>query len=339
MLNLKFYVSYSSFLFLWRQTLFAVLLLSLNTCYTQNDTISLSFLEPAPKFHPSRFIGITTTGAVLYTGTVIALDRAWYAQQPRGGFRFFDDWLGWQQIDKAGHALSAYYQSAVIYKGALWTGMPKDKALWTAGITASILQLTIEVMDGFVTTYGFSPSDVVFNSIGVGLFVTQEAIWNRQWAVLKFSTSNLKYEDQSISAINGNETSSPLNRATDLYGSFFAERWLKDYNAQTYWLSLFPFKDAAWVPDWAGISIGYGAGNMFGALNNRWTENGAAFSLDQEYPRYRRFLLSFDVDLTKIKVRSQWLKSLFTVLNVIKVPMPTLSYNTLGQWQFHPIYW
>ena len=339
MLNLNFYAPAFPNVFLRRQTFIAVLLLCFNISYAQKDTLSQSFLTPASQFHRSRFTGITVSGAIAYSGAVIALDQAWYAQQPRGRFRFFDDWQGWNQIDKAGHALGAYYYSDMIYKGGRWTGLNKKQALWTAGITASMLQLTIEVMDGFVTTYGFSPSDVVFNTIGVGLFVTQEAIWDRQWAVLKFSTSNISYDDQTIFAINGTGTSSPMRRATELYGTFFAERWLKDYNGQTYWLSIFPFKDHKWAPDWAGFSLGYGAGNMYGALSNQWTENGSLFSLNQEYPRFRRLHLSLDIDLTKIKIRSQWLKTIFTTINFIKIPMPTLSYNTLGQWEFHPIYW
>ena len=56
------------------------------------------------------------------------------------------------------------------------------------------------------------------------------------------------------------------------------------------------------------------------------------------FPRYSQWYLTFDVDLTKIKTRKHGLKFLFNVLNLIKIPFPTLEYNKEQGFVFHPLY-
>jgi hypothetical protein len=43
------------------------------------------------------------------------------------------------------------------------------------------------------------------------------------------------------------------------------------------------------------------------------------------------------VDFSKIKTRSRVLKVVFGALNIVKVPAPTLEFNTKGQVLFHPL--
>ena len=103
---------------------------------------------------------------------------------------------------------------------------------------------------------------------------------------------------------------------------------VKDYNGMTFWLSgnISSFlPDKSKFPKWINISIGYGAEGMTSA-------NSSMFE------RYRQFYLSMDVDLTRIKTRSKFLRGLFTVVNFIKVPFPALEFNTLGQVKFHYLY-
>jgi hypothetical protein len=47
--------------------------------------------------------------------------------------------------------------------------------------------------------------------------------------------------------------------------------------------------------------------------------------------RYRQYLLSLDIDLTKIKTNSKALKAVFQGLSFIKLPFPTLEFNSKGQ--------
>ena len=50
---------------------------------------------------------------------------------------------------------------------------------------------------------------------------------------------------------------------------------------------------------------------------------------------YRQFYLSVDLDLTKIKTNSKFLKTLFSTINFIKIPAPALEYNTKNGFKFH----
>ena len=134
------------------------------------------FLVPADTLDKKRFWACSITGAAIYTGFSIALWEAWYKDYPTGHFRFFNDWGEWQDIDKMGHMFAANIQSNASFRGALWTGMDRRDAMWTAAGIGTLLQGTFEVMDGFSENWGFSIPDFAFNSAGVGLFVAQELL-------------------------------------------------------------------------------------------------------------------------------------------------------------------
>ena len=57
--------------------------------------------------------------------------------------------------------------------------------------------------------------------------------------------------------------------------------------------------------------------------------------LHKEYPRTRQWYLSPDIDFRKIKTKSPFLKTVFSVLNIFKIPAPALEYNTTGRWRWH----
>ena len=54
--------------------------------------------------------------------------------------------------------------------------------------------------------------------------------------------------------------------------------------------------------------------------------------------RYRQFYLSFDLNLNGVNTKSRVLKSIFDVLNMIKIPFPTLEFNKKGA-VFHLFYY
>ena len=76
---------------------------------------------------------------------------------------------------------------------------------------------------------------------------------------------------------------------------------------------------------------------MLGGFENKWEENGETVDRS-DIPRVRQFYLSADIDLTRIKTKSALLKTVFSLVNIIKVPAPALEVNTDGQVKFHPIY-
>lgn len=304
-----------------------------------------SFFEPADTLHSGRFWTCAIGGTIIYSGFSIGLYNTWYKGYDRVGLHSFDDWGEWEQMDKAGHLFTAYIESNLAYGGARWTGMDRRSAMWTAAGVGLLLQTTVEVMDGFSSRWGWSWSDAGFNTLGVGLFVGQELLWEEQRILFKVSNRFPRYSTAPIQADNREVTTSERAWAEHLYGSGIAERFLKDYNGQTIWASFnvaaFAGEKQRFWPAWLNVAVGYGVDNVFGAYGNGWErEDGANFSLSEvEYPRHRQFYLSLDIDMSRIPVKNRFLKTVLRSINWIKIPAPALEFNSLGQTKFHAIYW
>lgn len=324
-----------------------VLLLLLFVAISGFSQTRKSFFEPADTLDKKRFWIVVGTGTAVYTGFSIALYNTWYKDYPISNFHFFDDMGEWNDMDKMGHMFTAYVESNLSFQGALWTGMSRKSAMWTAAGVGTILQGTIEVMDGFSENWGFSPGDFAFNSLGVGLFLSQEMIWQEQRILMKVSSTRPNYNSTPILSYNSEAITTQDLRAMELFGSSLGERFLKDYNAQTIWLSanIHSFMDqkkwAKGFPKWLNVAVGYGVGNLYGGYFNSWVDSsGNGFRLDKtDYPRFRQYYLSLDVDLTKIPAKRAFFKSLLGVLNWIKIPAPSLEFRSTGQLRFLPFYW
>lgn len=298
-----------------------------------------SFFVPSDTLIKSRFNTALGFAAVSYTSFSIGLYRTWYSKYDKESFHLFNDMGEWNQMDKAGHAHTAYLQGVLCYKGARWTGLDQKSSILTGIICGTLFQSTIEVMDGFSSKWGFSLGDMGANLVGTGLFAAQQYYWDDQKISLKISSIPIAHPKATIYSSNGKGETSLLSRAQDLYGTSWLERSLKDYNAQTYWASVnvhsFLPKGNNW-PKWLNVALGYGAENMYGGFSNNWVENGNDFSADNIlYPRYRQFYLGFDVDLPKLNPKSPFLKTICSVFNIFKIPSPALEINTEGQIKFH----
>lgn len=264
-----------------------------------------------------------------WTGTYIALNTTWYSNYPRSSFHFFNDNTEWEQMDKLGHIWTAYQLSRA--GGALWkwTGLNDTKSAILGGLTGIAYQSIIEVQDGFSSQWGFSWGDMTANVIGASSYVFQQLGWKDQRIQIKLSYWPYDYSKALVA------------RRNDLFGTNPVERLLKDYNSQTYWLdfNLKSFLPDSHLPPWLNLSAGYSADGMLGATNNKWIDkNGVA----QDYttiPRVRRWLLSADVDLTKIKTKSKFLKTIFFAVNVLKIPAPALELDSRGRFKGHLLYY
>ena len=177
----------------------------------------------------------------------------------------------------------------------------------------------VEVFDGYSSQWGFSYGDLAANAGGTALYVAQELVWNEQRIVPKFSFHTTEY----------------ASARPNVLGSSFPEQILKDYNGQTYWLSanLHSFFKQSKIPKWLNIAVGYGAEGMITGEDE--LVNTVFFS---EKERTRQFYLSFDADLTKIKTKSHVLKTIFSLVNTIKIPAPTFEIKSSGGSKFHFLY-
>ncbi len=296
---------------------------------------------PADTFRQGRAIAITGTGLAVYSGGMYLLGKAWYKDNLTNSFKFFNDNGEWLQMDKVGHVFSAYNEAGFVHDLYRSAGVRERKALWL-GIGAGLLaQTSIEIFDGFSDRWGFSWGDVAGNFAGLALFGFQQAAWHEQKLKLKVSSDFRSYSTSDILPLSGSESDNLHRRAGELFSNNLAGRLLKDYNAQTYWLSFSPadFSSQRFWPAWLDISIGYSGENLFGGYGNTWDYQGNTYQLSgRDFPRYRQFLLSLDLDLTRIPCRSAFLRDVFRVLNIIKIPAPTLELNSLGKLKGHWIY-
>ena len=274
----------------------------------------------------SRLTIAITGSAAVWAASYIALDKAWYADQPRSAFHFFDDSREWLQADKGGHVWSAYQMSRLSTELWKWTGMKKKPAVVTGAVSGIAYQSIIELQDGYSTEWGFSWSDMLANVVGAAAFASQELTWNDQRIQVKLSYQHIDYPAALI------------DRRNQLFGASLAERILKEYNAHTFWLStnLHSFAGGQ-LPKWLNLAVGYHAEGMYGGFENRWTDKSGNEFDYTHIPRTRHWVLSPDIDFTKIPTRKKGIRALFLLINMIKMPAPAISISQ-GKLKGHFLY-
>ncbi len=257
-----------------------------------------------------------------YATSIFVMNNTWYKDKERVPFHFYNDNAGYLQVDKFGHMFGGYVYSYIGYFGLLKLGATRKEALIFGSTLGFVLQFPIEIMDGLHEGYGFSWGDIAANTMGSALVFGQELLFREQVIKYKFSYWESEYSKNS----NG------------YYGETTLNRLLKDYNGHTYWFSIpinkFIFKQT--LPSWLSIAGGYGANGMYGEFENVTSFNGAAIP---ETERYRQYLLSLDIDWTRIKTDSKFLQILFKGMTFIKLPFSTLEYNSKGRFKGYWIYY
>lgn len=274
------------------------------------------FLKKSDTLNKKRRTSVIVTESILAGGTLLALNELWYKDFPQSNFHFINDNKDWKQMDKMGHIMTSYYLGKVGMNVLDWAGVSKKKQL-IYGATYGFAFLTaVEVLDGFSKQWGASLGDILANAAGTGLLVGQELLWNEQRIIMKYSFNQTRFAELRPNTLGEN----------------YLQQALKDYNGQTYWLSanIWSFAKESNFPKWLNVAFGYGAEGML------YSRTRSTNSLLQD--PFRQFYVSLDVDLTKIKTKSKILKSLFSVVNFIKIPSPTLEINTKGKIKFHYLY-
>jgi hypothetical protein len=258
---------------------------------------------------------VAGTESVLFGSSLIALNELWYKNYPRSSFHLFNDNGEWLQVDKIGHLTTSYYIGRVGVRLFKWSGVERKKSVWFGGMLGSAYQSTIEILDGNSSEWGFSIGDFSANTAGSLFCILQELAWDEQRIVLKYSFQQSNY----------------AQFRPNILGNTPQENILKDYNGQTYWLSLNPYSfmsKESKFPKWLNIALGYGANGMTGGLFNPAFIDGDGFQIYHE--RYRQYYLSLDVDLTRIKTKSKFLKTLFYSIGFVKIPAPAIEFSEKG---------
>jgi hypothetical protein len=276
------------------------------------------FLAPSDTLNKQRRNAVIISEAALGTGALIGLNQLWYSDYEQSKFHTTNDNKDWQQMDKLGHVLASYHIGRLGADVLNWSGVgERDQLVYGATLGLTFLTV-VEVFDGFSEEWGFSWGDMASNMVGTGLYVGQELLWKEQRITFKYSFHQTKYAEIRPERL----------------GESFLEQTIKDYNGQTYWLSanINSFTKDSFLPKWLNVAIGYGADGMLTGSN---VTNDIAF---EGQDRTRQFYLSLDIDLVRIRTNSSLLKSIFNVVNFIKIPAPTLEITNNGSVKFHYIY-
>jgi len=278
-----------------------------------------NFFKPSDTLNKKRQNSVYISEAVLASGALISLNQFWYADYPKSDFHFINDNADWLQMDKVGHLYSSYHIGRFGTAALNWSGTSKKKQL-IYGVSLGFVFLTaVEVMDGFSEEWGASMGDIVANAAGTALYVSQELRWNEQRIIPKFSYHKTQYS-----------TYRP-----DVLGTTVSEQILKDYNGQTYWLStnIYSFSKGSKIPKWLNVALGYGGEGMISG-----NDDNIIPIVSPKPEKFRQFYLSLDVDLSKINTKSYFLKTVFSVLNSVKIPAPTIEYSLQSGLKFHAFY-
>ncbi len=259
--------------------------------------------------YPGRTWATAGIGGSLITGSLIALDQAWYSKYDRVPFHFFDDGLEWRGMDKAGHLFATYTVGRWGYGLLGWCGVPRKTRIWAGGSLGLAYLTAVEYLDGRSAAWGFSWWDMGANVAGSGLFIGQELAWGEQRIVVKYSAHLTDYAPQR----------------PEVLGDGLSERILKDYNGCTFWTSVnLRSFGARSLPPWLNAAAGFGAEGMLHA--------------DGDPGSYQQFYLAPDVSLTRIPTKSRFLRTVFFALDCIKIPAPALEFRSNGSVVGHWLY-
>jgi hypothetical protein len=267
----------------------------------------------------ARLIPSISAGAVLTSGSLYALNFSWYSQYEKEPFHLFNDGNQWLQMDKVGHTTTSYFLGRFCGQTLLWSGVPKKKSALIGGGIGLAYLTAIEVMDGYSVGWGFSPGDMLANTLGTGFYVSQELLWEEQRINLKYNFLPSTYSKYR----------------PDLFGVGFFPQALKDYNGQAYWLITNPTdwgSSKRW-PSWLSLALGYSADGLTGGSENQFplleaNQTAPTFS------RTRQVYLSIDIDLYQIEARRNWFKAVRSIFGFVKIPAPAIGIDGQGKFLY-----
>jgi hypothetical protein len=214
----------------------------------------------------------------------------------------------YQQMDKFGHLMHAYYATGLISRLYRWSGFSGENSILYGALTGWLWMLQIEIADSFFDEWGFSWLDLTANTIGVSFSAMQqlypEALGGLQ---LKFSY----------------HTSEALRERRYNNGS---KLWVDDYEGLTWWLAVnvyhyLPANVQQNYPEWLkpfGLAVGHSAKRI----------------ADDPLHGEREIFLGLDYDLRKLPIGedSDILKFLKNELNIIRLPLPAVRITPSGVW-------
>lgn len=224
-------------------------------------------------------------------------------------------------MDKTHHAIATYQTGKIGYGLLRWAGANEQRATWLGGISGLFLLTSQEIFDGFSSKWCASSGDMAANVMGSAIFISQQLAWHEQRLLLKWSYHPTSYP----------------NYNPEQLGCNFAQKIIKDYNGQTFWLSANIqgfFRRYSCIPKWLNVAVGYGVTGITGTVAD------PLLYRDIPFPSFEKrsfFCIAPDIDLTHIHTQSTVIRWLFEAIGFLKFPLPKIEISGEGV-KFHPIY-
>jgi hypothetical protein len=284
-----------------------LMILCFNLAWSQSAVNT--FLKPSDSLNIARRNAVIITESVLFIGGIIQINKPFEKDHLNSKFHFHNDNGTSLGMDKSAHIFASYHIGSYSSNMLNWSGVSeKNQLIYGAGMGFAFLT-TVELIDGFSQHGGTSYGDIIANGVGTTLYVSQELMWKEQRIIPKFS-----FKTADFICLSPGQMKSRIT---------------KEFDGQTFWLSVNMhsfFKDSK-IPKWLNLAVGYGVEGV-NSKNNAVNQLGP----------YRQIYLSLDVDLTKIKTDSHFLKTVFYVFNSIKIPAPTVEYSSRDGFKGHFLY-
>lgn len=252
--------------------------------------------------------------AVIYSGTVVGLNRLWFKDCQWVGMHTINDNGDWFQMDKLCHATTSYHTCLFGDESMRLACLDSKRSALYGGAFSLLFMTTIELMDAGYEGWGFSSGDMAADAGGIALYTAQQLLWDEQRISLKYSFHPTEYAQYNPEELGHNLISQSL----------------KDYNGITLWAAfnvkeLFLDSESSF-PEWLTVDFGYGAKGM------------VAPQPTADFERVRQFYLAPGVDLAKLPVENRYLKAVLRIFSFIKLPTPALEYNASDKFVWHWLY-
>ena len=121
-------------------------------------------------------------------------------------------------MDKCGHFWDSFQENRGAVDMLHWAGLREKKTIWYGSFVRFTIQSPLEILDGCDPAYGASATDLAANFLGASALLAQQLTWHEFRIIPKWSFQLTGYAQQRPNVLSSN----------------VPERWLKDYNGQTY---------------------------------------------------------------------------------------------------------
>lgn len=280
--------------------------------YANTKRYSLSGELPnlETKINVPYFIGITaTTAAFMVSQHIYQSNTIW---KDKAEFKIIEDGQYALYADKAGHIFGSYIMSYAYTEFLSSAGISWELSNILGASIGLTYQTYIEVLDGYGSNFGFSPSDFYADIFGASFFLAQHYV-----PFLQNFTPKFMYIPADA---HGERKRRP----------HFA--FIDDYSSHTMWMSvnvhnILGEEYNQYWPKWLQLSFGY-------AVRNLCDPNDPNFDCTDSYAVNgivhgdRKFIIALDYNLaeliSEVGAPFDWFVQ---SLNYVKFPSPAIEFG------------